>query len=403
MQAIAVVINAISAALSLVVLYLLFLAVVHLLARSREVKFSPPEKRFAVIIPAHDEEQAIRESIRSIRDSDYPQSLYEIHVVADNCTDRTREAAEAAGARCLVRNDPLRPGKGYALRYAFDTLANQGYDAFVVIDADTVASPNLLSAFNNRLILGQKVIQCRYLFDNADTNSLSYLLHVGKCIENSLLWESKCRLGFPVILQGNGMCIASEVLDSHPWEAFSITEDTEYSFFLIRNSVRIYFAHETEVSSPPAALYSQTSKQRARWASGNFELSRKHVPRMILDGLKSGRIECVDAAFTPILNSKLTLLMVSTATLAASVFLHFIKAAKVPPTTLIWSGSVFGLVIFYFAVGVAISKFSLRRARLLLLSPVSLLYLSLVSSLALLKRKHKIWVRTPRGSNESTL
>lgn len=390
-------------AISVVALYLYFLAGVYFLRRRREVPISSPRKRFAIIVPAHNEEAVIGESVRSAFAADYPKSVFDVYVIADNCLDRTREIAEESGARCLVRNEPLRHGKGYALRHAFDLLSDEGYDAFVVIDADTLVSPNLLSAFNNRLCVGQHVIQCRNIFRNADSTPMSYLLHVGKCIENSLLWEAKSRLGQSVVLQGNGMCISSKVLKSHPWEAFSVTEDVEYSFSLIKAGVKIYYAHETEVLSLPAALREQTSKQRLRWASGSSRLFRKHFFGMIFHSFRTRRIAPLDTAFSIILNSKLALMTISTLTLATSLLLFLVQGRRASEVMFVWSGCVFILILSYFAIGVAISKFTPRRARLLLFSPVSLLYLSLISILGVLGLKQKTWVRTPRDTTNSRI
>src|SRR4051812_3984592 len=68
---------------------------------------------FAVLIPAHNEEAALPAALRSLAAQDYPAGHVRTYVVADNCADGT--AAAAAGAVCLVRTDPLNPGKGRAL------------------------------------------------------------------------------------------------------------------------------------------------------------------------------------------------------------------------------------------------------------------------------------------------
>ena len=49
--------------------------------------------RFLVLIPAHDEEQLIGETLDSLAAVDYPRELFAVHVVADNCSDRTVEIA----------------------------------------------------------------------------------------------------------------------------------------------------------------------------------------------------------------------------------------------------------------------------------------------------------------------
>src|SRR3954468_19991773 len=79
-----------------------------------------PSLRFDVVVPAHDEENGIGETIASLLSIDYPRSLFRVLVVADNCRDRTAERAEAAGAEVLVRQQPDHRGKGFALADAFE-------------------------------------------------------------------------------------------------------------------------------------------------------------------------------------------------------------------------------------------------------------------------------------------
>ena len=54
------------------------------------------QRKFLVVIPAHDEELLIADVIESLRAVDYPQELLDIHVIADNCSDQTAELAREA-------------------------------------------------------------------------------------------------------------------------------------------------------------------------------------------------------------------------------------------------------------------------------------------------------------------
>jgi cellulose synthase/poly-beta-1,6-N-acetylglucosamine synthase-like glycosyltransferase len=69
-------------------------------------------------------------------------------VVADNCSDDTAALARAAGAQVLQRHDDSKKAKGYALEHAFNHFfaAAKKPDAVVVVDADTVVSPETLRA-----------------------------------------------------------------------------------------------------------------------------------------------------------------------------------------------------------------------------------------------------------------
>ena len=53
--------------------------------------------KFMAIIPAHNEEMVIKNLVQSLREQDYPKELYDIYVIADNCTDATAEIAKENG------------------------------------------------------------------------------------------------------------------------------------------------------------------------------------------------------------------------------------------------------------------------------------------------------------------
>jgi cellulose synthase/poly-beta-1,6-N-acetylglucosamine synthase-like glycosyltransferase len=135
-----------------------YLIVVSLAALSRTRKLPPdraPRLRFQVIIPAHDEEAGIAATVRSCRQLDYPGGLFEVVVIADNCADQTAALARQEGATVVERFHTTDRSKGYALKFWFDRLSETGrmeqLDAVVVIDADTVADPQLLRSFARHL------------------------------------------------------------------------------------------------------------------------------------------------------------------------------------------------------------------------------------------------------------
>ena len=105
----------------------------------------PPTTRFAILVPAHDEERLIATTVRSLLAIDYPEDLFEVHVVADHCTDRTVEIVRddrRRGPRAR-RSEPaarVRRWRGCAPR-----LDERGtpHDVVVVIDADSIVDPRV--------------------------------------------------------------------------------------------------------------------------------------------------------------------------------------------------------------------------------------------------------------------
>lgn len=82
----------------------------------------PARNRILILIPAHNEEAILAETLQSCAAVDYPRDLYEVTVIADNCTDKTPEIATQHGVSCWERHDLQQPGKGFALAWAFAQL-----------------------------------------------------------------------------------------------------------------------------------------------------------------------------------------------------------------------------------------------------------------------------------------
>ena len=68
--------------------------------------------KFMAIIPAHNEEMVIKNLVQSLAQQDYPKDLYDIYVIADNCTDATAEIAKENGAIVYKRFDPEHKTEG---------------------------------------------------------------------------------------------------------------------------------------------------------------------------------------------------------------------------------------------------------------------------------------------------
>lgn len=238
--------------------------------------------RTVVVVPAHDEEAAIAETVRSLLAVDYPPELREVVVVADNCTDRTASVAAEAGARVLVRQDVNRRGKGYALRFAFDRLLQEGKaEAIAVVDADTVVSPNLLRAFAARLSDGAAALQAHYGVRNADASWRTRLLAIAFEAFHGVRSRARERLGLSCGLRGNGMAFRADVLREVPHEAFSIVEDLEYGIQLAHAGHRVHYVEEARVLGLMAATEAASRSQRRRWEGGRKGMARRHAARLL--------------------------------------------------------------------------------------------------------------------------
>ena len=102
----------------IIVIYTVYYFVLAVIGmwRSRVHKNYTPKNSFAIVVCAHNEEAVVGELVKNLRSLDYPDELYDIFVVADNCTDKTAEVASAAGANVHERFNKEEVGKGIEAR-----------------------------------------------------------------------------------------------------------------------------------------------------------------------------------------------------------------------------------------------------------------------------------------------
>src|SRR6185437_14684944 len=185
-----------------------------------------PLPLFDLVIPAHNEERTLPRLMESISALDYPPERLRVHIVADNCTDRTAEVARRAGAIVYERRDAERIGKGFAISLGLSAalqLAGQAHDGVVFIDADSDLTPQFLRVLAAYLDAGAQAIQAYYSVRNAGDSSVAMLRYVALCLYHYLRPLGRSRLGLSAGLRGNGMCFRRQVAELG-WSAHGLTE-----------------------------------------------------------------------------------------------------------------------------------------------------------------------------------
>jgi 1,2-diacylglycerol 3-beta-glucosyltransferase len=305
-----------------------------------------PRARFDVVVPAHDEARGIAATIGSLLALDYPRELYRVVVVADNCADDTAARARAAGADVvLCRESPLR-GKGYALAHAFDRVLAEGRArAIVIVDADTVVSPNLLGAFAARLASGARVLQADYTVKNPGASWRTRLMTIALAAVHTLRSLARERLSLSCGLRGNGMCFTAEILSAVHHAAFSIVEDLEYGIRLGELGHRVGYVAEAHVYGDMPAGERAGRSQRLRWESGRSRMRRLHAARLLAAGLWRRDRVALDLGLDLLVPPLGTLVALTGMGLCASLFLSS-RAGHLVASGWLWLACAIGLSVY---------------------------------------------------------
>lgn len=357
-----------------------------------------PTLRLAVVVPAHNEAGLIPRVLRSLHDQTYPQSLVRTVVVADNCTDSTADVASAAGADVMVRDDLSREGKGEALRWAFRRLLAEdpGLDALVVVDADSVADPGLLTGLAAAASKAE-VVQGDYQVLE-DASSRSALRAAAFLLFHRARFLGRATLGMGCALVGNGMLFRRAVLERVPWNATCSAEDLEYTVNLRLAGIVPRYAGGARLWAPATTGGRAGSVQRMRWEGGRFHIVRFGVPRLVSSALR-GDLSTLDMALdlaTPPLGLLVLTSGAGAAIAGALVLLHAAAAWALLP----WLGAL-ALVVAHVVVGLVAAHAPRRTYRALLSAPWFLvLKLGTYARLTKGTRADR-WERTPREAQPS--
>ena len=252
------------------------------LRRERDPRRSTPgQMRFRLLVPAHDEEAHIGATLDSMAALDYDQTRVEVHVIADNCGDETAAIARAHGVHVHERFDLDRPGKGAALAWLIDRLPPGGdHDAIVVIDADTIVDPDLLTAFEHAFAGGSPAIQGHYTVKDAATGGDVGFRSAAFAVRHLARPEGRTALGGSSSLYGNGMAFRDPIARAYQWSN-TLTEDLEMGLRLLLDGHHVGFASDAVVAAEMPTGLADAASQNERWEAGRLMIARHFVPRLL--------------------------------------------------------------------------------------------------------------------------
>jgi 1,2-diacylglycerol 3-beta-glucosyltransferase len=370
-----------------------YLAALAILARRQPGVVAPaPRLKFDIVVPAHNEETEIAGTVESLLAVDYPRECFRVVVIADNCSDRTGPIAAAAGAQVIVRDDPARRGKGQALAYAFNCSLTEGFaDAVVVVDADTVVSRNLLSAFAARFEAGAELLQAEYGVRNPLSSRRTRLMTIALAAFHGVRSLARERLGLSCGLRGNGMGFSRAVLEAAPPSAFSIVEDLEYGLQLGRAGFRVQYVDEVKVLGQMVVTERASRSQRQRWEGGRRAIVRQQGLTLLCEAFRRRDLLLFDLVVDLLVPPVGELVAFNAVGAALCVFVGAVHGGVAP---WIWGASFAGLLL-YVLRGWALSGVGLYGLVDLLWAPMYVIW-KLTLRFRHKGRSPKEWVRTTR-------
>jgi len=247
-------------------------------------------KRFAILVPAHNEKNVIKNLLDSLLYIDYPKELYDIYIICDHCSDDTEDVVIKHPLRCnlFVMRDNLPSNKARALNWATDKILRvKNYDAFCYFDADSLIHPQFLKAMSKKLNEGCVVIQGQQIPKNTRETIISLIVSSGQFITNYFFQKPKEYLGLSATLHGKGICFSTDVVRKFRWDEECLTEDLEMQMRLISNGIHINWCEDAIVYDEQPLHISQYVRRSVRWTRGSIDTAKKHSKNLFIGFLKT--------------------------------------------------------------------------------------------------------------------
>lgn len=242
---------------------------------------------WAVLIPAHNEEQVVAHTLRPLLAR--AGSLGgRVLVVADNCSDGTAALCRQMGAEVVERVSPTERGKGYALQYGLDHLAQCPPDVVVVLDADCTVSADGVAELAAASAQSGLPTQSAYLMHAKEGASVSAKVSefawLVKTLVRPLGWG---RLTGQCQLLGSGMAFPWQVLSRFNLANGHLVEDLRLTADLVKSGVPVRFYPQVRVDSFFPTSNASRSVQSQRWEHGHLGMIVSEVPSLLVHALRN--------------------------------------------------------------------------------------------------------------------
>ncbi|MBQ6509506.1 MAG: glycosyltransferase family 2 protein [Flexilinea sp.] len=269
--------------------------------KSKKADKTGMTNRYAILICARNEENVIAGLIESLKHQTYDQRNLQIFVMADNCTDHTASIAEAAGAVVYERRDQALIGKGYALELLLQNIAAdhpEGFDGYFVFDADNVLRSDFIEQMDRVFSGGHDIVTSYRNSKNFGDNWLSAGYALWYLRESRYLNHARFLLGASCAVSGTGFLFSRKVLEeTGGWPFHMLVEDIEFSIDQIVQDKKIAFCKEAELYDEQPTTFSQSWRQRMRWARGYWQVFKAYGLRLI-KGIFRGNFSCFDMSMS---------------------------------------------------------------------------------------------------------
>jgi cellulose synthase/poly-beta-1,6-N-acetylglucosamine synthase-like glycosyltransferase len=233
---------------------------------------STPIPKTVLLIPAHDEEAVLENTLVRLAEANVEK--VRTIIIADNCTDATKDIGTAAGIEVWERTHDSLRGKPHALTWALERLAADPPEVIVCLDADCWferGSPALLAQQVACLQRPAQAINC-----SADPGLRGFAFR----FRNEARLRGLAAFGAPSQITGSGFAVSWAHLQAYPVPLGELAEDACWGWAFTRAGIGPALAPSVEVLSHMPTSKRGIQTQLRRWEHGILSASLRELPAL---------------------------------------------------------------------------------------------------------------------------
>ena len=309
----------------------------------------------SILIPAHNEEMVIANTIESMLKIVYPEDKLQIIVINDGSTDATKKIIESYAekdSRVQLFDIPMgKGGKGKSRTLNIGMSVAKG-EIIAVYDADNTPDKDSLRYLVAQLIQHKELgaVLGKFRTVNKDKNWLTRFINIETLSFQSMLQAGRWQMHNIATLPGTNFVMWNWLIKKlNGWDEEALTEDSELSIRIYQEGYKIKFI-------PYAITYEQEPeswrvwiKQRMRWVRVNNYVISKFAKQ--LTKFKNRRL-AFDILYTLALYYVFFAAIIISDLLFIIGLLNLVSISLPGPYTFVW---IMAMILFIFEIMLAIS------------------------------------------------